>query len=70
MKEGFLHEIELPSHMTTNLHLLPHPHGTPQMSKALGVGQPIIEENPSASEITHISSKMDPIRIQFEASSK
>ena len=57
MKEGFLHEIELSSHMTINLHPLPHLHGTPQMSKALDIGWPIIEENPSASENTHISSK-------------
>ena len=70
MKERFLHEIQLPSHMTTNLHPLPHPNGMPQISKDLCVGRPIIEENPSASGNTHISSKIDPIRIQFEAGSK
>ena len=66
MKEGFLYEIELSLHMIINLHPLPHPHGTPQMSKALGVGWPIIEENLSASENTHISSKW----IRFESNSK
>ena len=70
MKERFLHEIQLSSHITINLHSLPHPHGMPQMSKAPGVGWPIIEENSSASGNTHISSKIDSIRIQFEAGSK
>ena len=63
MKEGLLHEIELPSHMTTTLHPFPHPYGMPTMSKISDVGQPIREEIFSASRILHISSKTDPIRI-------
>ena len=70
MKEGLLHEIELPSHMTIKLHPISHPHRTPTMRKSLGVGWPIREEILNASRISHISSKMDPIRIQFEAGSK
>ena len=66
MKEEFLYEIELPSHMITTLHPLPHPHGTPQMSKALGVGQHIIEKNLSVSKNSHISSK----QIRFKSNSK
>ena len=70
MKEGLLYEIVLPSHKTTTLHPIPHPHGTPTLRKLLGVGQLIREENPSASRLSHILSKMDPIQIKFEAGSK
>ena len=70
MKEGLLQEIQLPSHMIITLHPFPHPHGTPTMSKILGAGWPIREEILSASRIPHISSKTDPIRIQFEAGLK
>ena len=70
MKEGLLHEIQLPSHMASTLHPFPHPHGIPTTSTILGAGQPKGEENPSVSRISHVSSKMDPIRIQFEADLK
>ena len=70
MKEGLLHEIQLPSHMATTLHPIPHPYGTPTTSKILGAGQPIREENSSINKIPNISSKADSIRIQFEAGSK
>ena len=68
--KGLLYEIQLPSHMTTTLHLFPHPHGTSTTSKILGAGCPIREEIFNANRIPHISSKIDPIRIQFEAGSK
>ena len=70
MEEGFLHEIELSSLITTTLYLIPYPHGMPQTNTILGVGQPIREKNPSVRRISHISSKIDSIRIQFEAGLK
>ena len=70
MKEGLLHEIELKPHKAPIMHLFPHPYGMPTTNKILGVGQPIREGIPNESRIPHISSKISPIRIQFEAGSK
>ena len=70
MKEGLLHEIELPSYMAPIMHPLPHPYGMPTTYTIPGTGQPKGEENFNANRILNISSKIGLIRIQFEADSK
>ena len=70
MKERLLHEIELEPHKAPSMHPFPHPYGTPTTSTIPGAGWPKEGENPNASRIPNMSSKIDPIRIQFEAGSK
>ena len=70
MKEGLLHEIELELYKAPTMHPFPHPYAMPTTSTMPGAGQPKGGGNPSTSRTPNISSKKDPIRIQFKASSK
>ena len=70
MKKKLPYEIELEPHKVPTIHPFSHPYGMPTTSKISDAGQPIREKNLSASKISNISSKIYPIRIQFEAGSK
>ena len=69
-EKGLLHKIELQSYMATTKHPIPHPHWMPTTSTIPGAGWPKRGGNSSKIRILNISSKMDPIQIQFEADSK
>ena len=66
MKEGLLHEVELPSYMVPTMHPLPHPYGTPTTSTTPSAGQSMSEE-----VLVEVGlQRSHPKIVQFESNSK